>query len=126
MTAEAPLFTLVPDSWYALTMYPGYGDQPYRSPVQVHDVRTLSGRRLELRYWDVGYAAGVQDFSRVFRTLQRSKGSIVMHEVPNASRITIFEPLTAAWTVAFTPEFGDMMLNALQRGDVLGREKLDP
>jgi hypothetical protein len=118
--SDKPLFTLEPGGWYAMTMYPGYTDEPYRSPVEVHAFRPLGLRRFELTFYNVGYAAGVQMMEKTFRILHRHEGSLITLETLVDHRTTIFEPLTTAWVSAFTPGFGAMMIDALLRRRELG------
>lgn len=113
-------FTFEPGGWYAMTMYPGYGGMPYRSPIEVHAVRPLGYGKFNLDFWNVGYADGVSQMEKHFRTLQRSDHAIVTQEVNAKDRITIFEPLTMAWVSAFAPSFGTMLITALQRRTVIG------
>jgi hypothetical protein len=112
-------FTLEPGGWYAMTMYPGYTDEPYRSPIEVHRFEALGGRTFDLTFYNVGYAQGVQMMDKRFRTLQRYPGALITAELAGP-RTTIFEKLTAEWVSAFTPGFGRMMVDALRRQHPLG------
>lgn len=114
------MITLELGRWYAMTMYPGYSEEPYRSPVEMQQVEACGSRMLRLRMYDIGYAAGVQDMTKDYRVLSRSGGAMVTQETSTPERITIFEPLTAAWVAAFVPAFGEMMITAIERGTRLG------
>lgn len=124
MKAPAP-FTFELGGWYAMTMYPGYVGEPYRSPVEVNGIRPLGGRILELSFYNVGYADGVQMMGKQFRTLKRYPGALITQEVHVTERTTVFEPLTAAWVSAYTPGFGTMMIQALQRSQTLSQYRPD-
>ena len=112
-------FTFELGGWYAMTMYPGYGDCPYRSPVEIHAIVPLGHRLFELSFFNVGYAAGVQQMEKQFRTLDRYPGALITKEEDVPTRTTIFEPLTAPWVSAFAPGFATMLLETLD-----GKRKL--
>ena len=48
-------FAIVPERWYAFTMFPGYTDSPYASPIYVHTAEPLGGRRLRLEFFNAAY-----------------------------------------------------------------------
>jgi len=50
--------TLERGTWYGLTMYPGYGDGPYHSPIRVDDIKPQGQRLFKLSFLNLGYAAG--------------------------------------------------------------------
>lgn len=100
--------TLEPGGWYALTMYPGYLDGPYCSPIQVKAVRPARLGRLELDYWNVGYAAGVQVMTKTFRVHRRGERHMILDEVDVPDRTTVIEPLTDAWLRSRAPWFNDV------------------
>jgi hypothetical protein len=83
--------------WYAMTMLPGYGDDPYVSPVRVDDVTPRGSRMFELTFLNLGYAAGVQGFKSIFRTLKRGRGFILAEQLGKAERGYIFQNLTPDW-----------------------------
>lgn len=114
----AELFTLTQGRWYAMTMYPGYTDEPYRSPIELHCIHPSGNHQFLLEFWNVGYAAGVQSMRKSFRTLQRSAGSLIAQETEMQKRIFIFERLTGAWIGAFTPMFSTTLVQAIERGQV--------
>ncbi|SFP85937.1 hypothetical protein [Sphingomonas rubra] len=120
---KTPRFTLEPGGWYAMTMYPGYGNEPYRSPVEVHGLEALGGRAFDLSFYNVGYASGVQMMEKRFRTIHRYAGALVVHEMVDDDRTIIFEPLTAAWVSVYTPGFATMMIEALKRSTTLSQYK---
>ena len=95
MTAE-PL-TFLPGRWFGLTMYPGYADVPYVSPIAVERVTASGARSFELAYLNLAYASGVQNLVKVYRTLKRTKSYLAAEEVGNLDRTLIFEHLTAEW-----------------------------
>lgn len=62
-------------------MTPGYLDdgRPYCSPILVRSVRRVGRRsdRLHVRFWNVLYAEGVQDFEKRLRVLERSSNHLI-------------------------------------------------
>ena len=44
--------TLEVARWYALTMYPGYTDSPYYSPIRIENVRPLGAGLIEIEFYN--------------------------------------------------------------------------
>lgn len=67
------------DSWYGMTLYPGYSSPPYHSPIRIKEVRPLAtGRRLlEIDFFNAAYAEGVKDFTYKLSILKRAKDHIL-------------------------------------------------
>ncbi|WP_077729509.1 hypothetical protein [Methylocaldum sp. 14B] len=69
-------FKLSPGCWYGWEMSPGYLDdgKPYCSPILMRSVRRVGRRsdRLVVRFWNVLYAEGVQDFEKRLHVLERA------------------------------------------------------
>jgi hypothetical protein len=93
MTAR---LTITRGQWYGWTMWPGYGDQAYHSPIWVRDVRPLGKRRLDIDLFNLGYAQGVQDMTYTLQTLKREQ-SYIMDAVPDSDRCVAVEPLSMHW-----------------------------
>ena len=92
--------TLEPRLIYAWTMYPGYGDGPYRSPILVHEVEPIGERRFDLSFMNIFYAAGVQNAVYRLRTLRREEKFIIAEQLIDGlktDRVVIIEPMTRAW-----------------------------
>ncbi|GGE97875.1 hypothetical protein [Sphingomonas prati] len=89
--------TLVPGQWYAWTMFPGYGPSPYHSPIRVQHVTPVAGRsRLyDLEFFNMGYAAGVQNMQYRLKTLRREAGYILAADYESERSVAIvnLEPL---------------------------------
>lgn len=98
--SSALRFTLERDSWYGLTMYPGYGDEPYHSPIRVDGIDPLGQRRFELRFLNLGYAHGVQCFHKVLRTLRRANSHLIAEETEVEDRTYVIMALTPGWMSA--------------------------
>ena len=98
-------FTIEPSRWYALTMYPGYADQAYFSPIEVHRVTPLGNGLMEIDHLNAGYAQGVQQMTKKYRVHRRGKRHIVLDELQAPERTVIIEPLTAQWIIAHAPWF---------------------
>lgn len=98
--SSALRFTLERGSWYGLTMYPGYGGEPYRSPIRVDELVPLGQRRFELRFLNLGYAQGVQGFHKLLRTLRRANSHMVAEEAEVEDRTYVMMALTRGWMSA--------------------------
>ena len=90
-------FTLVRGHWYGMSMFPGYGDCPYHSPIRVDGIFPLGNRKFELRFLNLGYAAGVQDFAKELRTLRRCQSHIVADETEVRDRTYLIVHFTPSW-----------------------------
>jgi len=80
-------------------MWPGYGDNPYFSPIIVRSVQPLGNRQFELDFVNVGYAAGVQQALYVMRTLKRGSNFLLAEKLDglDSDRAIAIEPLTKFW-----------------------------
>jgi hypothetical protein len=99
--------TLERGRWYALTMYPGYGDKPYQSPVRVEEIKPLGSGLIEIEHWNVGYAEGVQVMKKTFRVHRRGASHMVLDEFQVPARTVIIETLTGDWIRSRVPGFVD-------------------
>lgn len=95
-------FTLVSDAWYGLTMWPGYADRPYHSPILVRAVRPTGGRSFVLRFFNLGYAQGVQDMEYALETLMRESGYLLAR-VGDTGRALVLLELNPAWFETHLP-----------------------
>ena len=94
--------TLWPGQWYGLTMWPGYGDGPYHSPILVREVRVRGQRRFNLLFVNAAYAAGVQEMAYELETLVRSS-RYLLAKLPEDDRSVAIVPLNRAWFSAHMP-----------------------
>ena len=97
--SSALRFTLERGSWYGLTMYPGYGSEPYHSPIRIDELVPLGQRRFKLRFLNLGYAQGVQNFQIVLSTLRRVESHLVA-AVEGSDRTYVIMALTPGWMSA--------------------------
>ena len=88
--------TITRGQWYGWTMWPGYGDHAYHSPVWVREVQPLGKRRLRIDFFNLGYAQGVQDMSYTLQTLKREQ-SYLLASVPDSDRSVAVEALSMHW-----------------------------
>lgn len=88
--------TLERGQWYAWTMYPGYGDEPYYSPILVRDLEPNGGRQFRLDFLNLAYAAGVHIMSCDLKTVKR-EATYLVAILPDSDRTIIIEPLTKRW-----------------------------
>lgn len=88
MTGKA--FALEVGSWYALTMFPGYGDAPYHSPIRVDDIEQLGEQHFRLDFLNLAYAAGVQNFSLEFEIVKAAPEFLACSPLEQADRMYVF------------------------------------
>jgi hypothetical protein len=97
-------FTLIRSQWYGLTMFPGYGDCPYHSPIQVHEIEALGDRQFKLAFFNLCYASGVQHFEKQLRTLRRGVSHLVAAETEVEDRTYVLVYFNAAWFQRYFPD----------------------
>jgi hypothetical protein len=90
-------FTLERGQWFGLSMFPGYADAPYHSPIRVDAVKPLGDGCMELKFLNLGYAAGVRDFTRRFRILRRGSAHIVLEATERPDRTYVICALNRSW-----------------------------
>jgi hypothetical protein len=107
------VLTIAKDCWYAWQMLPGYagpGYAPYCSPIFVREVtpRKTGKALLHLKFVNVLYAAGVQDFSMDLRVLKRAAhyllAELTHDEGDAADRSVIISHIEFEWIRRFCPE----------------------
>lgn len=96
--------TLTRGCWYGLTMFPGYFDCPYHSPIRVDAVEPLGSREFELRFLNLGYAAGVEGFVKRLRTLRRTHSHLVAEETQVHDRTYVIVKFDQHWLDAHWPQ----------------------
>lgn len=89
--------------WYAWEMLPGYGSQPYYSPIRVDEIRPLQTGKslLELTFFNAAYASGVQNFKLMLRVLKREQ-TYLAAEITDSlqtptDRLAIISEITLSW-----------------------------
>ena len=85
---------------YGWTMYPGYFDGPYRSPIRVDSIEPLGQRTYKIMFLNMFYAAGVQHMGYTLRTLRREATYIAAEQVESGEatdRIVIIERMSTRW-----------------------------
>jgi hypothetical protein len=90
-------FTLERGHWYGLTMFPGYFDCPYHSPIRVDEIEALGGREFSLRFLNLAYATGVQNFTKRLRTLRRAKSHLLAEETEVDDRTYVVVAFNKSW-----------------------------
>jgi hypothetical protein len=104
MTEQTNKLKLVPQSWYAWQMIPGYIGQrnvPYCSPIFVEGVAPKKTGKgiLTLDFVNVFYADGVQSFSVDLKVLKHSKDYMVadlLHGLEEPDRAAIISHIEFA------------------------------
>ena len=113
--APHPRMSLQREGLYGWTMYPGYGGDPYFSPIMVYEITPLGRRTFELTFLNMFYAAGVQRMTYLLRTLRREENYIIAEELRNqktTDRVAILEPLSRRW-LRRSNSVNEEMLNTL-------------
>lgn len=119
-------FTLEKGKWYGMTMYPGYGDTAYHSPIRMKDVRPLkSGAgRLDIDFFNAAYAQGVQDFTYRLRTLKRGE-QYMLAAIEETDRAISLVPCSLGWMKRYFPDqvprLTDIMANTDSFSVAMGR-----
>lgn len=106
MKTHDPRLTLECQMVYGWTMYPGYFDYPYRSPIIVDEIVPRGGKTFDLKFINILYAAGVQEMTYRLRTLRRERTFHVAETIEyngRAERVVIIEPMTRAWIEELAP-----------------------
>jgi hypothetical protein len=90
--------TLEPGRWYGWTMWPGYIDGPYHSPIRVDALQPchLGNGRADLTFLNAAYAGGVQAMTYKLRILKREP-AYLLASVEASDRAVCIEPLNLAW-----------------------------
>lgn len=96
--------TLRASGLYGISMFPGYVDAPYHSPILIYDLEPLGDRRFQLSYLNMRYASGVQQMSTTFETIARSTSHLLARRYPAIDRSYVFMPLTKGWIRAHFPQ----------------------
>ena len=97
-------------NWYGWTMWPGYVDQPYLSPVLAHSVAPLrSGAGLlDFTFYNLAYAQGVQDMCYRLKVMKREEKYLLAEQISEQGKATdravCIEPLTVSWMTRSFPE----------------------
>ena len=78
------------DVWYSLQMLPGYHSSlsPYYSPIKVQEINPLKTGKsiLRIRFLNVGYAQGVQDFKKEIRIIKHSENYLIANLIDSPER----------------------------------------
>lgn len=98
-------FWLEGSRWFGMTMYPGYGDGPYYSPITLTGFQLIDDCIFDLDFLNLAYAQGVQEFSIEFETVRETAEYQLCLPIGQSDRTYIFEPLTARWMQAHFPQF---------------------
>jgi len=96
-------FSLAEGGWYGVSMFPGYADAPYHSPIRVNRIEQLDPHRFELDFLNLAYAAGVQQFSLEFEIVKTAPGFLASEPKGQLDRLYIFAKLTSSWMKAHFP-----------------------
>ena len=92
--------TLSPSQFYGWTMYPGYLDRPYRSPVLIDQIDERQENVFELSFLNIFYASGVQRMQYLLRPLRWEPTYLVAEQLLGRSttdRVVVIEQLDKRW-----------------------------
>lgn len=103
MVNQSTKFTLAPHHWYGFTMFPGYTEAPFHSPLRVDTLKPLGYRRLEIGALLLAYAAGVRDRTIRLIVLKRTADHLVCEPADNPGRTYVITPLTRSWMRQYFP-----------------------
>lgn len=121
MTTDHQRLTLERQGVFGWTMYPGYGDFPYRSPIVLEEIVPQGGRTFDLKFLNIFYAAGVQEMSYRLRTIRRERSFHIAEALEpggRSDRVVIIEPMTRAWIEDLAPAYTcqlDTLFSSSQR-----------
>jgi hypothetical protein len=106
---------LLPGQWYGWQMLPGYDHPPhvvpYFSPIQVIAVtpKKAGNRSMQLKFWNVGYAVGVQDVTVDLRIVKHADDYLIADLVaprPETSdRAAIISTISFGWLERLYPDW---------------------
>lgn len=98
-------FTLERDKWYGMTLYPGYGDLPYHSPIRVKEVRPLKSGAglLDIDFFNAAYAEGVQNFTYSLRILKRAE-QYMLAAIQGGDRAISLVHCDTSWMGEYFPD----------------------
>ena len=96
-------FEIREGGWYAYQMLPGYAG-PYLSPIRVEGVRK-SGRKVELRFYNAGYADGVRNFHKHIQitSIEERRLTGALDDAVEKRSVTIAE-IDREWLSRIIPE----------------------
>jgi hypothetical protein len=109
-------FTLTIGEWFGLTMFPGYGDCPYHSPIRVDGIEPLGNRQFKLTFLNLAYASGVQNFEKILRTLRRGSSHLMAEETEVEDRTYVLTKFNSPWVLRHFPDLhGRLQFDATGR-----------
>ena len=108
------------DIWYSLQMLPGYLSSlsPYYSPIKVRNIIPLkTGKNiLRIRFLNVGYAQGVQDFEKEIRIIKHSENYFIANLIDSPERAYIIGEINEEW-ISRHVNFSEKVKEKLERFD---------
>ena len=92
-------FRLLPGTWYAWTIVPGYLDYPHQSAILFRAIRAKSKTRFDLQYRDASYGEGVQEFERRVKVVAWTAHAVVcmFDREEGGHRIATISELSEDW-----------------------------
>lgn len=100
-------FWLMSSRWFGMTMYPGYADTTYYSPIHLDGFQLLDDDHFHLDFQNIGYAGGVQNFTVEFELIRGTTEYQLCFAKNHPDRTYVFVPLTRNWIESHTPYFAE-------------------
>lgn len=106
-------FSIHKNGWFAWQMLPGYTGErsvPYCSPIFTTDITPLRTGMgvINLKFINVLYAQGVQDFNLDIKVIKRAKdyliGELIYCPDEDSGRAAIISHIELQWIERFCPE----------------------
>ena len=105
-------FSLTENRWHAWQMLPGYSGErcvPYCCPIYISRVTPLkSGHgKIDVCFWNTGYAEGVQDFQKTLKILFRGRNYLIgqlIEGISDNDRCAVISHIEFGWIEKFSPE----------------------
>lgn len=95
---------LEPGRWYGWTMWPGYMDRAYHSPIRVEQVDWLGHELIDLQFYNAAYARGVRGMGTRLRILAHHATYLLAAIDQSQDRSVAVVPMTAGWIELYFPD----------------------
>lgn len=104
---------LEPGRWYGMTMWPGYGDRPYHSPIRIDAFEDLGGE-LSVEFLNAAYAQGVRDFTERLVPLAHQPDYLIARIADQPERTVAIVDISQYWLETYFPRLVEEV-NSLSR-----------
>jgi hypothetical protein len=91
-----------------MTMWPGYLDRPYRSPIRIDRLIVFvdeePGELASMEFYNAAYAAGVRTMNYHLKIFIHQPTYLLASLIDSRDRAIAIEPLTPDWIETFFPD----------------------